>query len=117
MGLQINTQMHGAWAVLTIDGEVSADSAGQVRQAVHHMLDVHPLTAVDLADAVMGDAAVLAVLTGAHRRARRQAGVLVAVIPDPTVRAMLRGTGVAEELVVCPSRREFAQWRGGSLPR
>lgn len=80
----------GQPAVVGVRGRLDGGSVGELRDVLHRLLGQgHAEVLVDLAEAEIGDASALALLVGAHHRARRTgARVRVGAANERTARLL-----------------------------
>ncbi len=114
MGLRLSSQRWGRCQVVTVCGRAGPGTAGLLQAGLRAALDsALLLIVVNLAGAVLSDAAALEVLAGIHRRAVLAGKVFLVVAPDPRARERMRVTGLDRTLLVFPTVADFRGWNGG----
>ena len=119
MGLLLTSHRRGRCLVVNVCGTVGADTVGLLQTGLRAALDSTLLfIAVNLAEAVLADAAALEVLTGIHRGAVAASKVFLVVAPDSEARERMRITGLDRSLLVFLTVADFNAWNGdlGSRP-
>jgi anti-anti-sigma factor len=102
---------------VVITEALDAQTASQVTAALAEALRIHPVhLAVDLAACQAIDAAGIAVLLEAHRRARRDGGHLTLRSPSERVRRNLRLARIDNVLHMVPSNPMTANLTMGTTP-
>lgn len=118
MGLLFNAHRCGRCLVVKVGGYVGAATAEPLKARLRDALDsVLLLIAVNLADAVLADAAALEILTAIHRRAVQAGKVFLVVAPDPEAYETMRATGLNRSLLVFPTVADFNAWNGAPGPQ
>ncbi len=98
-----NTEVDGR-TVLAVGGEVDLATAPQLRRRLIELVNggCRDLV-VDLSKVGFIDSTGLGVLVGARRRIKEAEGDLVLVVPQDTIRALFRVTGLTEIFTIVDS--------------
>jgi anti-sigma B factor antagonist len=94
--LTLSEERTGALRVISVEGELDAITASQLRDRLEASPDGEILVVVDLARATFIDSAALGVLSSAIKRARRSGGDLRLVIAEAKILKIFEITGLTD---------------------
>ena len=105
--MNVDTQSHGAWRIVTVDGELDLATSESFREALLPP-DGTFQVAVDLRDVTFMDSSALGVIVMAMKRARERGGDLVLIGPTGSPRKVLSITALDQviRIVEDPSALE-----------
>ena len=93
MELGLAVRDEGAWAILTVSGEIDIATAPSLRERLHSLLaEGKRQIVVDLDDVGFLDSTALGVLVGVLKRARSEDGEVRIVCTQPRVRKVFEIT-------------------------
>ncbi|WP_406368524.1 STAS domain-containing protein [Streptomyces sp. NBC_00647] len=89
--------------VLALAGELDADNAGALRQALRVEEDSAPLTVLDLSAVTFMDSSAISVLAAAHRDADAAGGWMRMAALSQPVRRVVEIVGLDTIITCCPT--------------
>ncbi|GIH28416.1 anti-sigma F factor antagonist [Acrocarpospora phusangensis] len=105
-GLQVLTDRHDPYVVITVLGDVDTTTIAQLQEHVEHARRISPHLLFDLAGMTFMDSAGIRVLLDAYNHARANQGTVAVCSPRPSPRKVMELVGLTGYIPVHDSLTE-----------